>query len=395
VLSNLLKEAFNRFSDTKYWEVIVADQNAIGHNVGDFLNFVFEKHSNKQKKRIFLIYSRHAMANIYMLDIWKVIRQEFGEFELIGIPHWLYKLICKFVVFSKPPSISQYSGCSGTHYDEEYITRTKELVSTNIIMKVQSGIDEIDDLKAQCGKIVVILQRDPVFRGADTARDTPIEDLNESISYLLHRGFGVVRITKSSASKVDYVHPNLIDIPFTHKYTDLKFLKVFKIADYAVSNWFGPMELLRLFGIPTLFVNVPPTFREFPKRNKTFILLTKMQNSNGHPLEEKEFIQFFSGSHSPRDVAALSGYGIFLSRNSPQEILDALIEFLQCVELPHSMECLRCSATKRKLMELDAKNISKGIKNSGIGEMEYSNVLSGIDFLNANFCLTKKSQIFL
>jgi putative glycosyltransferase (TIGR04372 family) len=392
--STLLKKVLNTCSKTKYWEIIVADQNAIGHNLGDFLNMVFEKHKNKQKKKTFLIYNRSSLANIYILDIWKVMRKEFGGFELIGIPKWLLKISCKFVVFSKPPSISQYSGCSGTHYDEEFITRTRELISARFYMQMQDSIDEIDDLKERCGKLVLILQRDPVFRGADPARDTPIQDLEASIAYLLDAGFGVVRITKISSSKVSYVHPNLIDIPFTHEYTDLKFLKVFTHADYAVSNWFGPMELLRLFGIPTLFVNVPPTFREFPKRNRTFILLTKMQNSKGSALGEMEFIQFFSGSHSPRDVSALSDHGIFLSRNSPQEILDALIEFLEFVELPHKADCLRCSNAKRKLMELDTKTRNKGIKNFGVGEMEYSNLLSDVDFINANFCLTKTSQIF-
>jgi putative glycosyltransferase (TIGR04372 family) len=394
IFSNFLKKALNLLSNTKYWEVIVADQNAIGHNVGDFLNMAFEKYKRTDKKRIFLVYNQNSLSNEYILDIWRLIQRNLGGFKLLGIPLWLYRMICKFVVFSKQPSISQYSGCSGTDFDQELIARTKKIMINGLNLQKSDAIDELDNLKQRCSKVILILQRDSIFRGADPARDTPIEDLLESISYLLSNGFGVIRITKSSSSQINIIHPNLIDIPFTHEYSDLKFIKVFNIANYALSNWFGPMEMLRLYGVPTLFVNVPPTFREFPKRNKTFILLTKMRNSVGLSLEVEDFVEYYRSSYSPRDISALSDHGISLERNTPREILEALIEFLARVDLPHEIGCIRCTGTKKKLMELDLRNFNEGTQSPRIGEMEYSNILSKSGFTTAMFCLSKGSELF-
>jgi putative glycosyltransferase (TIGR04372 family) len=393
IFSNFLKKALNLLSKTKYWEVIVADQNAIGHNIGDFLNMVFEKYKRTDKK-IFLVYNQNSLSNEYILDIWRLIQKNLGGFKLLGIPLWLYKFICKFVVFSKRPSISQYSGCSGTDFDQELIAHTKKIIVNGLNLQKSDAIDELDDLKQRCSKIILILQRDSVFRGADPARDTPVEDLLESISHLLSNGFGVIRITKSSSSQVNIIHPNLIDVPFTHEYSDLKFIKVFNMANYALSNWFGPMEMLRLYGVPTLFVNVPPTFREFPKRNKTFILLTKMRTSAGLSLGVEDFVEYYRSSFSPRDTSALSEHGIYLERNTSREILEALIEFLACVDLPHKIGCIRCTGTKKKLMELDLINFNEGTQSLRIGNMEYSNILSKSGFMKAMFCLSKSSKLF-
>ena len=393
-LSKYLKNIVKTLSNTNILEIIIADQNAIGHNVGDFLNMVFEKNGNVEKRVTILIYNLDSLSNEYILDIWKIIQRHYGGFKLIGIPLWVFKLLCKFVVFSQAPSISQYSGCSGTKFDEEVIFHTKNIITTELHLRDRDAGRELDYLKKKCGKVVLILQRDSDFRGADPARDTPVEDFLDSIRYLLDNGFGVVRITKNSSSQVDITHPNLIDIPFTHEYSDLKFIKVFRIANYALSNWFGPMEMLRLHGIPTLFVNVPPTFREFPKRNKTFILLSKMRTKAGLSMNMADFVSFYRGSHSPRDISELSKYGISLERNSSIEILEALVEFLEYVDDPHEIGCIRCTDAKQKLLEIDLEFFHKENQNLRIGEMEYSNILSKSDFTSALFCLSKGSKSF-
>lgn len=358
--------------------VAIADINAIGHNIGDSLNFAINTEEDLFFRRGLIFHSELTHCNSLIPAYQSALAEHFPKTNFVMIPEWCHKFLKQALTFSRSPALSEFSGVSGTFADSAYLTPKFRDHLERIVAAGQLEKSSEDGKGDGPGRVVVFL-RDSSFRGPDQTRDGNLQNLIPTIQWLLREGWIVSRITKSTVEPLEISHPNFRDLSNENYNDALPFAEIQR-ANFAISNWFGPMELLRLFRVPTVFIDVPPSFMEMPKRGSTSILFKNLV-STGVSDVEGAIIDLIVNQRDPRDESVLGEAGIRLMPCSPGQIKSAVRRFLSEGMLRTHSTCSQCRQIKTRLIE-ELSGVSPSL-----GGVRYRFLLSPEDFARIDACI--------
>lgn len=169
-------------------------------------------------------------------------------------------------------------------------------------------------------------------------RDANIHSYVPAIEYLIEQGYKVIRIGAITNQSISIDSPNYFDfcIERDKKYGD--FLEIFLIdqSEFMLASASGPCGVAAMFDIPTLLVNVAPYSSAYSKFGR-YIPKKITQND-----EVLNFIDVSNGKTLSPDTDKLiwatcsekdfSSNNIIHIENTPEEILEATIEFVELVQ---------------------------------------------------------------
>ncbi len=156
-------------------------------------------------------------------------------------------------------------------------------------------------------------------------RSQPIETYMNSISYLIQKGFKVVRLGNPSMTKIPSI-TGLIDLSRDHE--DKK-LHAYILANskFFISTTSGPGSIPMLFNVPTLHTNVTSLSKNVLLQNKGSIYLPKtILNSKNQVMSYSQILQSPIG-YSERNIYKKSAFNVL--PNSSEEIFEGVKEMLQ------------------------------------------------------------------
>tara|TARA_R110001583_G_scaffold131271_1_gene283010 strand:- start:22323 stop:23846 length:1524 start_codon:yes stop_codon:yes gene_type:complete len=165
-------------------------------------------------------------------------------------------------------------------------------------------------------------------------RDASIKFYEEGIKYLLEQGYQVVRIGKETNQHLNRSLAGYFDL--CGKITDGLELVLIDQCRFFWGTSSGPFGTAAMFDIPALLVNCVPAINCYSRNGRT---INKPLKRNGQPVSFSSIID--GGTLSPDhftkilecyNADELAKYGLCYEENSAQEILDALIEFVELVE---------------------------------------------------------------
>jgi putative glycosyltransferase (TIGR04372 family) len=374
----------NILKSIKLISIVIVDVNAIGHNIGDFLNML-----NLQEKsciRNYVLYSNKYISNTYVPNLWIELSKLRPRTFIVRIPNCISNFIIDYCKFATYPAMSSFSGCSGAFPDSEFVEKCK-ITATKYILNLPKSDRDQHILKNILGndgdkaKICTILNRDSSFRNVDTARDSDIKVLIPAIEMLINQGYTVIRISKLTNLEINYENPKYFEIT-NESYSDYLFLRLILESEFTLSSWFGPMEILRLLKIPVFFYNCPPSFREFPIRKGTYVLPFELYDQNNVKLKFPKLLDLILSNVDPRDASQFERLGLKILHRDAQLIKNSVSNFIENEFYLNHSSCIRCLFYKKNMSELISK---RKIMRSGVNV--YNVLLTGNDFLNANFCL--------
>lgn len=365
-------------------QLTVVDIKAVGHNIGDFTNFILAKKRNTLLKII--LFSDNLVSNPYIPEIWENLLSSGSKMVKVpdSIGKWL-SILCKFTHY---PGLSEFSGCTGVTTNSS-MQNSISCLSREVIGNLKSEdsdaqiLKRISLMKFSGRKICVILNRDPSFRGIDINRDTDIKDLIESIKWLIQDNFIVVRITKVASESIGEDIESDYYFEVTNElYSDLLFFKIINMSDLALCSWYGPMEVLRLLEIPTFFYNCPMTIREFPKRSQVFLLPRNLLDQFSRVISIKNIVHHVVEGIDLRSMVDLEKMKFRYEKVDNYKILESLKSFLSNDLLLHHQDCEKCKNIKIELSYYDK------LTKKGSGVYSYNILLKKEEFKLANFCIT-------
>lgn len=365
-------------------QLTVVDIKAVGHNIGDFTNFILAKKRKTLLKMFF--YSDNLVSNPYIPEIWRNLLGSGSK--MVKVPDFIGKwlsILCKFTHY---PGLSEFSGCTGMTTQssmQNSINRLSRQVIENFKSEESDAqiLNRISLMKFSGKKICVILNRDQSFKGIDVNRDTDIKDLIESIKWLIQDNFIVVRITKVASESIrDDVESDYYIEVANELYSDLLFFKIINMSDLALCSWYGPMEVLRLLETPTFFYNCPMTIREFPKRTQVFLLPRNLLDQFSSVISVKDIVHYVVKGIDLRSEVDLEKMKFSYEKVDSFKILESLKSFLSNDLLSQHHDCEKCKNIKFELSYYDK------LTKKGNGVYSYNILLKKEEFKLANFCIT-------
>ena len=356
---------------TPFVKLRYADQGAIGHDIGDFLNWIILM---RQVNRQFLIllYSKGQLSNSYIPEFWRYFVSPSDRIVFVRVPEHLLIFFKRHNFFNRF-RLSRHSGVSGTPHDRHYLEKDfpKFKPSSDLeYLKLKRRLYENSR-----NKYVLILQRSPDFHGLDSTRDTLITEFLPTIKYLLDEGYTVVRYGRPTTDLLEFVHPRFIDLT-TMRFVDPDELTFSIIPNcaFAISSWYGPMELLRYYSVSTIFVNAPPSFRELPRRSSATVLFSRILNiDSGKFLNVSQIFELIKLGINIRDSSILNSMGLQIIQLSSDEL---------CAKIKIYEEALRFNEKIPKIIsERFRDSLAKSDTKFGRSFLDYENQLFGKDFL--------------
>ena len=98
--------------------ILIADQSAIGHNVGDFLNLQCARSCTGIPGRVWLLTSRLTETNLELPEYFRQITTMGRYIKPIRTPTFAHRLLLLESWRPNFPALSGYSGVSGTEFDQ-------------------------------------------------------------------------------------------------------------------------------------------------------------------------------------------------------------------------------------------------------------------------------------
>jgi putative glycosyltransferase (TIGR04372 family) len=151
-----------------------------------------------------------------------------------------------------------------------------------------------------------------------------------AIRYLLDRGIWIFRLGDKSSSPLEIDHPRLIDLPFLPDHEDYMDVFLLHRAWFAICCSSGPEGMRRAFGLPMLLVN--GILEQLSFFNPLDVIQFKrcVDETTGQPIAYRDLLK--RGAIGFSTAAAFEENHIRLEDNSPEEILDAVLEMIARLE---------------------------------------------------------------
>lgn len=351
LIFNLLQEVDTRYKSVK---INIMTTDRIGHLSCEIEPLLREQQNNDDCLYIFLSRSDEA-CNTYLYDLLKnhahVVEDRFW-FDFYGTRPLLLN---EFFYAKYPYDLN--SSSRGVPVEKISREGFKNLI--RIYQESSRLIDlPIDDIAlgyklladygiTQNDKIVCLHVRDSAYllefgKGIDFSyhdfRDADINTYQPAIEYLIQQGYKVVRIGAITNQNLALNSPGFIDLSVNRSEQYGDFLEIFllSVCDFFLANFSGPYGVAAMFDTPTLIVNGTPMQHPYCKYGR-FIPKRLFQNGsevnlievcNGKLLSEESNKEIYLSFHQKE----FSQFGYEYIENSPDDIKNAVIEFVNCLD---------------------------------------------------------------
>ena len=97
-------------------------------------------------------------------------------------------------------------------------------------------------------------------------RNSNIEKYKKAVSYLINRGYLVIRLGDKNCKKFSYKNKYFIDYPFSRIKSEAMDLYLIKISNFYIGTQSGILDVAYMFNKPILTTNMCELFTGYPKR---------------------------------------------------------------------------------------------------------------------------------
>ena len=169
------------------------------------------------------------------------------------------------------------------------------------------------------------------YRAADDSKDpknADIETYFPAISFIIDKGYYVVRLGDKNMRPLTNVSPQLIDAPFHPDYTDLADPYFIASSVFFIGTASGPFVLADSFGIPKIATNMPILETAWAWENDLYIFKKYYSKQLKRNLSFEEILLL----PVPFHTSELEKLNLELTNNTSEEILAATKEMLLKIE---------------------------------------------------------------
>jgi len=181
----------------------------------------------------------------------------------------------------------------------------------------------------QTAKIVTLHVREPGFLTGEkfqynNYRDANISNYISAITYLIRRGYYVVRLGDKSMQTISSSSSQFIDAPHHLNYSDFFDLYFVATSDFYIGVPSGPSTVAAGFHIPQLMTNVPPESTICGFEKDLYVFKHCYSHQLGRCLSYEEMVTSQLADYNRAHLYQESG--IELLENTPSDLLAATIE---------------------------------------------------------------------
>ena len=198
-------------------------------------------------------------ALIFLNDkLLKLKLHEYFRFSYIGIPN----IFESKKTTNKNLSFKKYK-------DIDELNLTNESLDLNVKLKKKCKKILNQFTIGRQNKIVCLHVRDGFYRKdfkRKSYRNSNIEKYKKAVSYLINRGYLVIRLGDKNCKKVSYKNKYFIDYPFSRIKSEAMDLYLIKISNFYIGTQSGILDVAYMFNKPILTTNMCELFTGYPKR---------------------------------------------------------------------------------------------------------------------------------
>lgn len=223
------------------------------------------------------------------------------------------------------------------HSNEVEFSKTKQSISFTK-RELDYGYSEIKRLGMHDGKqrVVCIYARDGAYlEKIDENKNWKYHDYRnmdvntyiKSIKYLISKGYKVIRVGSVVNQAVSFSEKNFYDYSLSGNRSEFLDLFLISISDFVVGSSSGATDIAELFKVPFLAVNFAPCIGSPLGKNDLYIPKKYIDiNDKDKVIPFKKVIKWVDSNHMYQGDWLEKNYGLAYLDNTPDEILDAVIE---------------------------------------------------------------------
>lgn len=169
--------------------------------------------------------------------------------------------------------------------------------------------------------------RIPASTEVNAFRDADIDNYRRMIHLLIDEGYFVARIGDAQSPPLDGFRDRVLDAPHHPAYDPFLDVALISRCQFLAHAASGPTDLARGFGRPLFGINVP--FQSFWPLDPDELFLPKLyvNEFNQEALSIPEILNLDLASVT--DTKELAWSGVSVRQNTPEEIREATVEFLE------------------------------------------------------------------
>lgn len=292
--------------------------HAFGMHIFAIASYQKEKEQSKVQSIDLFFYQNNKILNTYLNAYTK------KRFNVNFIYKYLYLSNLKVFGYQKHLVEINHDDFDGIFIDNYYkfsFNEYEDKVGYNFLKKI--GFDHND-------KIICLIVRDSNYKNNifpkfdwnyHNFRNCKIDDFNQTIKYLIEKGYKVLRMGKFVSEKSSFKNSNFFDYASSSLRTDFLDLWLMSKCFFCISTGTGTDNLALVSNIPTIFVNYLP-LTSIPTFSKCLIapkMLFWKKNNNKFKIED-----YLSNSYKKSSDYIKNG--IVFKSLSEKQILDCVKE---------------------------------------------------------------------
>ncbi len=157
-------------------------------------------------------------------------------------------------------------------------------------------------------------------------RNANIENYYSGINYLLDAGYIIFRIGDNKMKKMNLIHKNFVDYPFTSLKSEIMDLYLIKNCSFYVGMQSGMLDVAQLFLRPILILNMYSWFYSYPFKTCDRGILKDVTFDGKNKLLKLN--ERFALSYKYTNEREILDDEIKFIENNPMQILNAIKKFL-------------------------------------------------------------------
>ena len=254
---------------------------------------------------------------IFLNDkIFKLKLHEYFRFSIIGVPN----------IFET--NKTQNKNISSKRYEDiEKFNLTNQFFSLNSILERKCKKKLNQFIIKRLNKIVCLHVRDGFYRNdfkRKSYRNSNIIKYKKAISYLINKGYFVIRLGDKNSKKIKIKSQYFLDYPFSKIKSEAMDLYLIKISKFYIGTQSGILDVAYMFNKPILTTNMCELFSSYPRKKYDRGIFKKIfLKKNKKQLSLLNFMSKSYKHHNPDNESEK----FYFKENSEIEIYHAVKEF--------------------------------------------------------------------
>jgi putative glycosyltransferase (TIGR04372 family) len=311
--------------------------SAIGHDVSDFIEFIYQHDSQRPSDRIRLLFRYNSQSptnNLFLFEVWKRRLIHTNNVTIHGTSAFMWSIILYTIGINKIfYQLPNYWLIPLTPNFSTFRSFERRQIAS---LMDDCDRQEIEDLlnqtiKTPPGTYCVLGIRDSGFYHDHSIRNSTIDDYLPSIEMLLDLGIPVVRMGRRMQKPLPISHPLCFDYAFSDLINDKNDVLLWANARFAFGDASGLTGVVASFGSPLFMPTYSLSPREFISNQNVSFATQSLIKKDGNALNIGQIISLMNKGFSLGDERVLDALNLFSLRNSPMQIRESLEWFLATV----------------------------------------------------------------